>query len=198
MVNKTRNWASILMLSFLSACGTQTWMSTQDWQNGQGQKHYFDSEGRLAVKVNDKGSYANFDWTSQGDVQNISVNTPLGNTVGELCQDTQGVIATSSNGEQFVAKNAEELSQQLMGFAVPLAHLDQWAAGYWVQNVPHKINADGSLEQMGWTIRRQLAADGKSPKELLLSNDKLSIRLLFTVFAPTDNQHVRQCEARGS
>ncbi len=197
MVKKIHNWASILMLSFLSACSTQTWMGTQDWQDGLTQKHYFDSAGRLAVKVKDKGSYANFDWISQGDVQNINVNTPLGNTVGQLCQDTQGVIATNSNGEQFTASSAEELSQQLMGFSVPLAHLDQWAAGYWVHNQPHKLNADGSLMQMGWTIRRQLTADGTSPKELLLSNDNLTIRLLFTMFEPTDDQQLQQCDGRG-
>ena len=47
-------------------------------------------------KWKEKGSYTNFDWTYQNAVQTIDVDTPLGNTVGQLCQDSDGVLAVNS------------------------------------------------------------------------------------------------------
>lgn len=187
---------TLLLAAFLSACTTGTWMKPDTWQKGDAVLNYFDADGRLAVRVNDKGSYANFDWTSQGSVQSISVNTPLGNTVGELCQDSTGVIAIAANAKRFVANSAEALSQQLMGFPVPLAHLDTWLMGKWVDGEPYRLMPDGSLEQSGWVIRRQVNADGVTPKELNLSNDNLSIRLVLSSFTPTENLQLMKCEAR--
>ena len=89
----------------------------------------FSADGRLAVKVEGKGSYANFDWTYQNAVQTIDVNTPLGNTVGQLCQDSEGVLAVDSKGKVYQAETAEELSRQLLGFAFTgsiSAYLGRW------------------------------------------------------------------------
>ena len=71
------------------------------------QVQIFSADGRLAVKVEGKGSYANFDWTYQNAVQTIDVNTPLGNTVGQLCQDSEGVLAVDSKGKVYQAETAE-------------------------------------------------------------------------------------------
>ncbi len=194
---KLKHLASTLLLAtLLSACTTGTWMSRDAWQQSDNTPYYFDADGRLAVKVKDKGSYANFDWSSQASVQTISVSTPLGNTVGELCQDTAGVIAIAANGERYAANSAEELSEQLMGFPVPLSHLDKWLMGKWVDTEAYQLLPDGSLNQSGWNIRRQMAADGITPKELSLSNDELSIRLVFSHFVAADNLQIKKCEAR--
>ena len=70
-----------------------------------------------------------FDWTYQNAVQTIDVNTPLGNTVGQLCQDSEGVLAVDSKGKVYQAETAEELSRQLLGFALPVQYLHIWADG---------------------------------------------------------------------
>lgn len=177
MTTWLRLGATGLLLTLLAACQT-TPLKPTTWQAGSRDGLNFTSSGRLAVKQNDKGSYANFDWDSNGKMQQLSVNTPLGNTVGELCQDGQGVVATASNGEVYQASNAEELSQRLMGFAIPVASLDLWAHGYWDDNVAHTLREDGRLLQAGWSIERQANGDGQ-PRILLLENAQLSIRLVF-------------------
>ncbi len=63
----------------LAACSTVA-PRMGDWRE-QGSVEDFNADGRMAVKMNDKGSYANFDWTYQNGVQTIDVNTPLGSTV---------------------------------------------------------------------------------------------------------------------
>lgn len=171
---------TVLLVSVLAACQTVTIKPTA-WQGGSHEDLKFNASGRLAVKQNDKGSYANFDWDSNGQMQTLSVNTPLGNSVGELCQDGQGVVAVASNGEVYQAASATELSERLMGFAIPVESLDLWAHGYWDQTQAHVIKEDGRLLQSGWTIERQVNAEGQ-PRLLLLENERLSIRLAFNQY----------------
>ncbi len=80
----------------------------------------FAAEGRLAVKAEGEGSYANFDWTYQPLVETININTPLGSTLGQLCQDRDGALAVDGKGNVYQAESAEELSRQLVGFKLPI------------------------------------------------------------------------------
>ena len=84
--------SSVAALLLLAACAQPNLPQQNSWQAAE-QVQDFSADGRLAVKVEGKGSYANFDWTYQNAVQTIDVNTPLGNTVGQLCQDSEGVLA---------------------------------------------------------------------------------------------------------
>ena len=172
-----RGSATVLVLTVLTACQTAPIKPTV-WQAGSRDVLNFVASGRLAVKQNEKGSYANFDWDSNGRMQQLSVNTPLGNTVGELCQDGTGVVATASNGEVYQAATASELSERLMGFAIPVESLDLWAHGYYAENTPHTVDEQGRLLQAGWKIERQTDGEGH-PRLLVLDNQQLSIRLAF-------------------
>ena len=172
-----RGSATVLVLTVLTACQTAPIKPTV-WQAGSRDVLNFVASGRLAVKQNEKGSYANFDWDSNGKMQQLSVNTPLGNTVGELCQDGTGVVATASNGEVYQAATASELSERLMGFAIPVESLDLWAHGYYAENTPHTVDEQGRLLQAGWKIERQTDGEGH-PRLLVLDNQQLSIRLAF-------------------
>ena len=172
-----RGSATVIVLTLLAACQT-TPIKPTAWQVGSRDALNFNASGRLAVKQNEKGSYANFDWDSNGKMQQLSVNTPLGNTVGELCQDSNGVVAIASNGETYQAATASELSERLMGFAIPVESLDLWAHGYYADNQPHTVDEQGRLLQAGWKIERQVDAEGH-PRLLVLDNQQLSIRLAF-------------------
>ena len=172
-----RGSATVLVLTVLAACQTAP-IKPAVWQAGSRDALNFVASGRLAVKQNEKGSYANFDWDSNGRMQQLSVSTPLGNTVGELCQDGTGVVATASNGEVYQAATASELSERLMGFAIPVESLDLWAHGYYAENTPHTVDEQGRLLQAGWKIERQVHAEGH-PRLLVLDNQQLSIRLAF-------------------
>ena len=172
-----RGSATVLVLTVLAACQTAP-IKPAVWQAGSRDALNFVASGRLAVKQNEKGSYANFDWDSNGKMQQLSVSTPLGNTVGELCQDGTGVVATASNGEVYQAVTASELSERLMGFAIPVESLDLWAHGYYAENTPHTVDEQGRLLQAGWKIERQTDGEGH-PRLLVLDNQQLSIRLAF-------------------
>lgn len=158
----------------------------------------FTADGRLAVKVEGKGSYANFDWRYQNHVQTIDVNTPLGNTVGQLCQDGQGVLAVDNKGQVYQAQTAEELSGRLLGFELPVQYLHIWADGKRVAGQPYEMLPDGRLKQSGWTIRRTLS-DHADTRILYLENERLSVRLVFDeVNRRPEATDQKQCAARSA
>lgn len=156
----------------------------------------FDGAGRLALKDYGKGSYANFSWQNQGTVQTIEVTTPLGNSVGQLCRDSQGVIAKDSRGQIETADNIEELSQRLLGFALPFDSLDLWTQGYRIANLDYQIDSDGRLSQSGWVVRRQLRKDGQTLRLLQLNNPRFEIKLLFDEYQNAEIAHGSQCGLR--
>ncbi len=202
-MQKLRNKFLLLGLNifFLSACTnlmTVKRATEADWQSSDNQLNAdFDSSGRLSVIDDGKGSYANFSWQSLGRVQTIEVNTPLGNSVGVLCRDTQGVIAEDNHGQITTATSVEELSQQMLGFSLPFDHLNQWIQGYWIAYEPHKILANGSLQQSGWIIHREILKDSNTPRMVRLNNNRFEIKLIFDDFSQSGTDDIAsQCELR--
>lgn len=195
---KIKTWLFSGSLIMLAACQSTQMTAPEQWQT-QRQEQNFDASGRLGVKIDEKGSYANFDWSRQNGVETIDVNTPLGNTLGQLCRDNMGVLAKDSNGKIYTAATPAELSEQLLGYNLPIEHLAIWASGEFVRDVPHQFNQHGKLQQLGWTISRELGED-QTPRILLLENDKMSIRMAFTSFERTEKQpdSPTQCDARQS
>lgn len=184
----------------LSACSNLTSVkraTISDWQTSDiTTSTEFDSSGRLAIIDNGKGSYANFNWQSLRTMQTIEVNTPLGNSVGVLCRDQEGVIAEDSHGQIIKASNIEELSQRLLGISLPFDHLNQWVQGHWIAGETHKILANGSLQQSGWIIQRQMLKDSNTPRIVQLNNTRFKIKLVFDEYAEATTDSLAQCELR--
>nr|UOP05705.1 outer membrane lipoprotein LolB [Conchiformibius kuhniae] len=151
------------------------------------------------MQIKGKGSYANFDWTRENGVETIDVNTPIGTTVGQLCQDAEGVLAVDAKGKTYRADTPAELARQLLGYELPLQHLAVWANGEWAKDVAHELLPDGALKQSGWTIRRTLREDGL-PHTLLLENGEMTVRLVFSESRREAGLPETQgrCEARGN
>ena len=80
--------SAALLLAACTGLGTQ--MSAESWRDDAATPE-FEASGRMGVKENERGSYANFDWLRTAAVQLFEVKTPLGNSVGWLCQDGGGV-----------------------------------------------------------------------------------------------------------
>lgn len=193
--NRFKPILPVAALLMLAACAQPHMAGKESWR-AQTDIPDFAADGRLAVKMNEKGSYANFDWTYQNQVQTIDVNTPLGNTIGQLCQDQQGVLAVDSKGKKYQAATPQQLSEQLLGFALPVQYLHVWASGQWVANAPYQLLPDGRLQQFEWTITRSLNTDG-TPKILLLESSRLTLRLVFDQMEYARNADAAtQCAAR--
>lgn len=191
--NKVIFSGSLLLLSACMAtklAQPYQWQAQRNWQD-------FDASGRLGIKIDEKGSYAHFDWVRKNGVETIDVNTPIGSTVGQLCRDAQGVLAKDASGNIYTAETPEKLSEKLLGYNLPIKYLSVWANGEWVNGESYSFTSNGQLRQLGWTISRELAEDGTT-RILLLENDKMSVRMVFNHITRKQGQPEKseRCEAR--
>ncbi|MBQ1837015.1 MAG: outer membrane lipoprotein LolB [Neisseriaceae bacterium] len=152
----------------------------------------FQAAGKLSIRADNQGFQAGFDWENSPQIKHIDILTPLGNTVGRLCQDAIGAVAQNAKGQVFQAATVDELAQQLTGQEIPLNYLDLWAMGRYSAIEPHQILPDGSLIQAGWTISRTLNDNGK-PRRLILQRQDLKITVVFQEFNPNHATEKTQC-----
>ena len=172
---------------------------TPQWLTQAQYHRLFNSEGRLSVNMNGKGYSAHFSWQKQNATEVLAVSTPLGSTVGQICQDRRGLIAVAGK-ETYTASSVTELSQQLMGFDLPLEYLSYWAQGVIVPDQAHHIDKEGRLQQMGWQISRTaLAADPSKSRRVELTRKDMAIKIVFDDFefsTTTSENDNALCEIR--
>ena len=177
--------AAITLLAACTSMNTPVQTQAQQKWREQQTEYPFEANGRSGNKMQQTGHNASFDWTRQNQVETLDINTPLGNTVGQLCRDKTGVIATDYKGRQYTADT------------LPLQHLSVWANGEWVKGIPHQFGTEGQLQQLGWQIRREANEDG-SARILQLENGQLTLRMVFTQYQTLadDSSRPSQCAAR--
>ncbi len=175
-------WLSVLAL--LTGCATHTTIKTL--QRPAQPDAPFAFNGRVAIKHDGERSSANLRWTHGANEDEILLLAPLGQTVARIHRDPQGVTLDAS-GKHHVAQNAEALTQQVLGWELPLSGLR-----YWVMALPAngsafdiQLNANGQaavLRQDGWEInysRYATAAADSLPMRVALRREKLEILILI-------------------
>lgn len=168
-------WGMVFLLgactSFEKPQQNSLWQPQRDWA-------MFEAEGRMSVRVGERGYPVGFVWLRQYGVEMLDMRSPLGTTVMQLCQDGEGVMAVDQRGKRYQGKTAEELSGWLLGVKLPVQYLLTWVNGEWVRDVPYQINHDGGLVQAGWTVMREVNEQGKV-RVLMVRNDQFVLRMVF-------------------
>jgi outer membrane lipoprotein LolB len=75
-----------------------------------------------------KGSVGQFDWAHRLNDDLLSVNSPLGTTVARLQRDPAGV-SLQADGKTWQATDVESLTQDVLGWTLPLGNLVWWIRG---------------------------------------------------------------------
>ncbi len=90
--------------------------------------------GRLAVNYHkdDKPEALSgkFSWSQTPAVLNISLASPLGQTVAKIVVTAQGATLTEANGATRVAADIDALTRAALGWPLPVAGLRDWLQGY--------------------------------------------------------------------
>ncbi|WP_199102124.1 lipoprotein insertase outer membrane protein LolB [Aquitalea sp. ASV11] len=163
----------------LTGCATETVFRPAASTSSTARDQAFNVSGRISVNMDGKGSVGQFDWAHQPDADQLSVNSPLGTTVARLQRNPAGV-SLQADGKTWQATDVESLTQDVLGWTLPLGNLVWWIRGLPAPDAPYQFSADGSLAQQGWTIRFVSDADVPSlyPKRVDMQRDRLTVRLL--------------------
>ena len=158
---------------FLAACAAPQFRESAD-------NVVFELAGRIAVKYRDEAASGNVAWRHSADADEMLITSPLGGGIGRIVRTKDLVTLTTSEGHDVSARDAETLTEQVLGFRIPLAGLADWVRGHaGPGEAVTRKDAEGrlaELEQSGWKIE-YLGWEDKLPSRMRLSYPGVELRL---------------------
>lgn len=148
----------------------------------------FNLLGRISIQNQNQAFYGSFRWQHLANNDEILLFTPLGQAILEISKDQDGVRLITSKPEAFYSNDAESLTEEVLGWRLPLNGLQ-----YWIQGVhspataaEKDINNKGqtiTIRQDGWEIQYRnymptQLNQASLPKVVNLTYINLKIRLV--------------------
>lgn len=144
--------ACLLLLALtLTACGT----SPPSVITSTDRFDHWLAEGKMGLRVADKGGNLNFVWLQEGDVYMLTLSGPLGAGRTELSGGPGGVTLRNGNTGSVSAATPEELLEAVTGYRAPVSHLAHWLKAR-PATLEANIERDASgrvsrIDEDGWT-----------------------------------------------
>ena len=153
-----------------------TLVTLTDWQ----------ARGRVAIRSDDDGWNAAFDWQQRGENYRIRLRGPFGQGGIELHGDSLGVWLKREDKAPVYARNVEQLLKAETGWQLPVLGLSDWLRGLPADEQPAVLDWDQqgrlqTLQQDGWEIaygRYRDVGERQLPDKLKLLRDQLQVKVI--------------------
>jgi outer membrane lipoprotein LolB len=144
----------------------------------------FDLSGRLAARYGKEAFTGNVAWRHAKSADEMLITSSLGAGVARIVRDGDSVVLTTAEPREYQARDAEALTEEVLGFRLPLAGLADWVRGRPSTDAPATAEyaPDGrllSLQQQGWNIE-YLEYQEKRPSRLRLTYPGIELRLAIS------------------
>ena len=163
------------VLLLLGACAQLRTEVPQDVQ--------FELSGRLAVRYGSEAFSGNLAWRHAGGSDEILITSSLGAGVARLVRDGDGTVLTTAEPREYRGRDPEALTQEVLGFRLPVAGLADWVRGKAsTGEAKAQYGDDGrlrALEQSGWRIE-YLEYENDLPSRLRLTYPGIELRLAIS------------------
>jgi outer membrane lipoprotein LolB len=145
----------------------------------------FDVAGRMSVRHGSTGLAASFRWAHTGERDELTLASPLGQTVANLSGDASQVRLQAADGQVSTADGWDALTERGLGWPLPVQGLAFWIQGSARPGAPFSVEAGGDgraavLRQDGWTIVYQAYtpdAENPRPTRLTLTYPDVELRI---------------------
>ena len=187
----------IACVAIIQGCANIPANSSSDQSQAQAlyQQHLHDNanikafslQARIGVQTEGKGFSGSLHWQHNADQDEIELLSPLGGQVAGMTKDGNEATLTDANGHTQTAADAETLTENLLGWRLPLQNLADWSLGR-----PHSmavqalsLNDRGlitHLQQDGWLISYDQYNEQNGhllPSKIVLHNEKLTLKILI-------------------
>jgi outer membrane lipoprotein LolB len=144
----------------------------------------FDLSGRLAARYGNEAFSGNIAWRHAKSADEMLITSALGAGVARIVRDGDSVVLTTAEPREYRARDAEALTEEVLGFRLPLAGLADWVRGRPSDQAAAKTYYDEqgrlrSLEERGWKIDYQ-EYEGKLPARMRLTYPDIELRLAIS------------------
>lgn len=146
----------------------------------------FELKGRLGVQADGKGYSASLIWQHNVEQDDIRIYSPLGGQLARIQKTADGISLEDAQGQVSVGKDAESLTQTLLGWRLPLSGLADWALGRPANSAMARLTWDEaghtlSLNEADWAIdyqQYQASSAAFLPHKLSLKNARVQLKLI--------------------
>lgn len=187
----------LMLVSTLTLFACSTASIKPDASAGAGELHVlhlkqlanissFALQGRIGIQTNPKGFSGSLIWQHTNNHDEISLFSPLGSQLASISSTPTQITLLDSSGKSYHAADAETLTQEVLGWRLPLKGLSDWALGRpRPAPIQHSAwNALGQLthlQQDGWSIEfdhYQQHGAYALPGKIYLKSEQLNLKLL--------------------
>jgi outer membrane lipoprotein LolB len=143
----------------------------------------FELTGRIVMKYRDEAASGNLAWRHSARGDELLLSSPLGQGLAHIVREEGEVTLTTQDGREFRAADAESLTEQALGFRLPLAGLSDWVLARAAPGpAVTRKDSEGRLaeiEQFGWKVE-YLEYAGTRPSRLNLAYPGVQLRLAIS------------------
>ena len=147
----------------------------------------FSLKARIGVQTEGKGFSGSLHWQHHANQDEIALFSPLGGQVASMQKNVDGITLTDANGRIQTAADEETLTQNLLGWQLPLQGLADWSLGRPHSMPIQAISLDDrglitSLQQDDWLISYDHYSEQNGhllPSKMVLRSKKLTLKILI-------------------
>ena len=142
----------------------------------------FELAGRIATRFREEAASGNVAWRHSRESDELLITSPVGSSMARIVRTGREVVLTTAEGKEYRANDTETLTEQVLGFRLPLAGLTYWVRGRPVEGAEASVTRDkdgrlATLGQNGWGVEYQeFRADGL-PVRMKLTYPGIELRL---------------------
>jgi len=141
----------------------------------------FELSGRVAVRHGKDAASGRIFWRHSDDSDELLITSPLGQGIARINRERGQFRLVTGDRKEYRADNAEDLTEQALGWRLPLDGLSDWvqarASPGRPAEVRGEVNRDLELWQDGWHVVYDEFREGR-PFRLRMSRENMEITLI--------------------
>ena len=141
--------------------------------------------GRVSVKYGAEAASGRIAWQHDSSSDDLLFSSPLGQGVAHVVWRDAVATLTTSDQKVHQASDVETLTEQVLGWRLPLAGMPDWVRGRVAAGAPAQTQMDASQRlaerrQFGWLVEfLDYAGENGLPSRLRLSHGDMELRLVI-------------------
>lgn len=144
----------------------------------------FEFTARFAARYRDEAASGQLAWRHAAQRDEVLISSPFGQGLARVTRRDALVTLVTADDRHYSAADAESLTEEVLGFRLPLRGLADWVRARPADDAPARTQRapDGrlvALEQHGWQVEYQEYAAGR-PVRLRLRYPGLELRLAIS------------------
>jgi len=141
----------------------------------------FELSGRVTIRHSKEAASGQIFWRHSDDTDELLITSPLGQGIARINRERDEYRLVTGDNKLYRASDAESLTEQALGWRLPLAGLPDWVRGRASPERPAETRGEAGrdleLRQDGWHVVYEEFRGGR-PFRLRISREDLEIRLI--------------------